>query len=207
MTQPPNNPNDPYGNDPYGTPDSGATPGGGNTGAPGQDNSQQPYPPQGYPQQSSSQQGAPAGGFGGPSAPGGPGGPSGPGGGNPSYSQQNPSPQDPAPRNRVDSKGFFAALFDFSFKSYVTIKFAAFIYALALLGLGIGWLVLLIVSFSDSALAGVMFLIFGTLLFGLYLVFIRMMLEFYIAAVRTAQNTSALQTEVESLRWDISQKK
>ena len=41
MTQPPNNPNDPYGNDPYGTPDSGATHGGGNTGAPGQDNSQQ----------------------------------------------------------------------------------------------------------------------------------------------------------------------
>lgn len=200
MTQPPNNPNDPYGNDPYGTPDGGAAPGGGNAGAPGQDN-----PQQGYPQQSAPQQGSPAsgfGGFGGPAGPGGPGGPAGP-----SYSQQNPYPQGPAPRNRVDSKGFFAALFDFSFKSYVTIKFAAFIYALALLALGIIWLVLLIGSFSQSALAGVMFLIFGTLLFGLYLVFIRMMLEFYIAAVRTAQNTSALQTEVESLRWDISQKK
>lgn len=108
-----------------------------------------------------------------------------------------------------DTTGFFKALFDFSFKSFVTIKFAAVIYAIALLLIGIGTLVGIIVAFiamTDEPLAGFFTLLLVLLLAPFYLILVRLTLELYVAMIRTAQNTAATKAELEYLRWDLSQR-
>lgn len=126
------------------------------------------------------------------------------------YPASGPSPAAPPRPNPVETKGFFGALFDFSFRSFVTIKFMSFIYVLSLLFLGVTWLFMLISSIymmaNDEALGGFALLIFGSIVAVFYLVMIRVGLEFMVAMVRTSQNTSATQAEIESLRWDLSQR-
>lgn len=131
----------------------------------------------------------------------------------PPYSQQpqgSPGgyPQ-PQAKTGPDAAGFFRALFDFSFKSFVTIKFAAVIYGIAMVLIGIFTLIGIIVAFitmTEDGLAGFLALLLVIILAPVYLVLVRLGLEFYVAMVRTAQNTSAINSEIESLRWDLSQK-
>lgn len=101
----------------------------------------------------------------------------------------------------AESKGFFGALFDLSFRSFVTIKFASFIYVLLMVVIGLAWLVLTIAGFvSENALAGVLMLVLGGIVALVYLILVRIVLEFQIAMIRTAQNTAATRQEVEALR-------
>jgi len=88
----------------------------------------------------------------------------------------------------ASAKGFFGALFDFRFEHFITPMIVKFVYVLALVALVIGWLVFLIAGFADSATAGVFVLIIGPVLLLLYLAFIRMTLEFYLAIVRMSQD-------------------
>ncbi len=62
------------------------------------------------------------------------------------------------------------------------------VYIIALALLMIGWLGFLVSSFSRSAGAGVAVLIFGPLVVLIYLAFIRMTLEFYLAVVRMSED-------------------
>ena len=113
-------------------------------------------------------------------------------------------------RGGPDAAGFFKALFDFSFKSFVTIKFAAVIYGIALLLIGIGALVGIIAGFitmTQEPLAGFAILLLVLLLSPFYLILIRLTLELYVAMIRTAQNTAATTAEVGYLRWDLSQRR
>lgn len=117
----------------------------------------------------------------------------------------------PAPQGRggPDTAGFFKALFDFSFKSFITIKFAGFIFAIGLVVIGVGTLIGLIVSFvtmTESVGGGFLMLLMVIIIAPIYLILLRVGLEFYVAMVRTAQNTSQVASELENLRWDISQK-
>lgn len=99
-----------------------------------------------------------------------------------------------------DSKGFFGALFDFNFDNFVSVKYAKFIYILAIilagLALLLGWLFPAIAMFSESAGLGLTMLLLGWIpiaVIALFqLIFIRMFLEFVIASVKTADNTSRL---------------
>lgn len=112
-------------------------------------------------------------------------------------------------RTGPDAAGFFQALFDFSFKSFVTIKFAGIIYGIALVLIGVVTLVGIILSFitmTQDGVSGFFGLVMVLILAPVYLVLFRLMLEFYVAMVRTAQNTSAINSEIENLRWDMSQK-
>ena len=105
-----------------------------------------------------------------------------------------PQGQPGGPAQRAgQEKGFFGALFDFSFKNYITIKFASVLYIAGIVLLTLGWFIITIGMFADEgALAGLGTLIFGLIVLFIYIVLFRLMLEFYVAMVRTAQNTSIL---------------
>lgn len=132
-------------------------------------------------------------------------------GGHPQQPQGTPAGY-PAPqqtRGGPDTAGFFKALFDFSFKSFITIKFAGFIFAIGLVVIGVGTLVGVISAFvamTESAGFGFLMLLLTLIIAPVYLILLRVGLEFYVGMIRTAQNTSQMSSELENLRWDISQK-
>jgi hypothetical protein len=86
------------------------------------------------------------------------------------------------------ASGFFAALFDFSFTTFITPKVVKVVYIIATALLALGFLIVLVSAFSDSAGAGVAVLIIGPIVFLLYLAFIRMSLEFMVAIVRMSED-------------------
>ena len=97
-------------------------------------------------------------------------------------------PSGPSPVESTDAAGFFRALFDFSFSSFITPKVVKFVYVLATALLVLGWLAFLITSFSDSVGAGVAVLVIGPVVLLVYLALIRMTLEFYLAIVRMSED-------------------
>jgi hypothetical protein len=107
---------------------------------------------------------------------------------------------DPADNTRGQGKGFFSALFDFSFDNFVAVKFARVIYIIAVIlaaaTLLFGWLLPSLAMFGESFFGGIALLLFAWIPVGLIalvqLVFIRVFLEFVISSVKTAENTSKL---------------
>lgn len=85
-------------------------------------------------------------------------------------------------------KGFLGALFDFSFEHFITPIIVKIVYVLALVGLVLGWLVFLVTGFAQSTGYGIAVLILGPILVILYLAFVRMTLEFYLAIVRMSED-------------------
>lgn len=163
---------------------------------------QQGYPAQGQPGQVQPGQ-----------APSGPGGQQY-GGQYSGQSYQQPYPQQyaqnqgtPTTNRSPEGKNFFAALFDFSFQSFVAVKFAKFIYAILIAFLVLGYLFIVVVSFTDSAAAGVTALLLGWIPAAIYLILIRISLEFMIALVRTSQNTAGTRSEIEALRSELKNRR
>ncbi|WP_127573050.1 DUF4282 domain-containing protein [Georgenia faecalis] len=89
-------------------------------------------------------------------------------------------------------KGFFGALFDFSFRHFVTPSFVKIIYAVAIVAIGLAWLVLVVGGFMRTPLLGVVFLVFGSIVALFYVLLVRVSLELTVATVQTAQNTAIL---------------
>lgn len=107
----------------------------------------------------------------------------------------------------AEAKGFFGALFDFSFQSYVTLKFAKLIYIILMvliaLWLIFGWLITSIMMIGEAPLIGLPLLLLGWIPAVVMLVLARVSLEFYIAMIRTAQNTAGTRQEIEALRREL----
>jgi hypothetical protein len=95
--------------------------------------------------------------------------------------------QPPAPPTQ-DGTGFFGALFDFSFNTFVTPKIVKVVYILATFALGIAYVVLVLAGFMQRAGRGIAILVLGALGVVLYLALIRMTLEFYYSIVRMSQD-------------------
>lgn len=98
-----------------------------------------------------------------------------------------------------EAKGFFAALFDFSFSSYVTKRFIKLIYVIATVLIGLGVLMFAIAAIASgdagTILAGLIF----APLFGLfYLIFTRIGLEIIVVIFGIADDTSAMRKSAES---------
>jgi len=106
--------------------------------------------------------------------------------------------------NSAEAKGFFAGLFDLSFQSFVTLKFAKFIYIIVMVVIALwalfGWLIGSIILMTQEPLMGLLGLLLGWIPMLLALIFARITLEFYVAMARTAQNTSASRVELERIR-------
>ncbi|AWB81382.1 hypothetical protein C3B44_02620 [Corynebacterium yudongzhengii] len=99
---------------------------------------------------------------------------------------------------KKDAKGFFSALFDFNFETFIALKWAKFIYilgtiAIALSTLFVGIAAWLVPVFAAGAL-GILWFLVGWIvpvIWGLLqLIGLRLLLEFVIAIVRTAESTT-----------------
>lgn len=119
--------------------------------------------------------------------------------------QQPPPPLPPQPNSGApvppwespqqagaEAQGFFRALFDFSFTQFVTLKFAKFIYVLLIVALALSWLSAIIGGFTVHPGVGIGALLLGWIPLLIALIFYRMAIEFVVATIRTAQNTSQL---------------
>jgi hypothetical protein len=104
-------------------------------------------------------------GYPGPGAPVGPGGPQG------------------------EAKGFFPALFDFSFNSFATPSVVKVLYIIGMVLLGLFYLGGIIVSFAVAGAGqGLLVLIVGGIAALFYLTLFRITLEFYYALVRMSED-------------------
>ena len=90
--------------------------------------------------------------------------------------------------NTAGQEGLFRSLFDFGFEHFITPIIVKVVYILATIGLVLGWLIFMIAGFSQSAGAGLALLVLGPIGLILYLAFIRMTLEFYLAIVRMSED-------------------
>ncbi|MFT8396505.1 DUF4282 domain-containing protein, partial [Propionibacterium sp.] len=118
----------------------------------------------------------------------------------PPYGSQQPNqPQQPASAAPLsEHKGFFKALFDLSFSHFIAIRFASVIFVIAIIVAALEWLFWIILAgvSSQSGSSGALFIIL-VILFGwipalVQIIFTRVLLEFLISSIRTAQNTSEL---------------
>lgn len=88
----------------------------------------------------------------------------------------------------LDAKGFFTALFDWRFHTFITPKIVSIVYLVGMILIGISWLGFLITAFTAEPLLGLMVLIIGPIVALVYLAFWRMTLEFYFAIVRMSDD-------------------
>lgn len=109
-----------------------------------------------------------------PGSPGQPQYPEGPGGQPPAWQPQ--------------AKGFFGALFNFSFNHFVTPSIIRVLYVLGLIGITIGYLTFVVAAFSVSIAQGLVTLLLGLIIAFIYLAFWRVMLEFFLAVVRMSED-------------------
>lgn len=86
---------------------------------------------------------------------------------------------------------FFGALFDFSFSRYITPTVVKVVYVIVVVITAIYWLGGLIASFAQDWWVGVLFLLFGWILALLYLAFVRIVLECFVALISISQKVNA----------------
>lgn len=86
------------------------------------------------------------------------------------------------------TKGFFGALFDFGFTSFVTPTIVKVVYILATILIGLGYLILLVSSLRSGAAAAIVTLIAGGLGALVYLALVRISVEFMYAIVRMSED-------------------
>lgn len=91
----------------------------------------------------------------------------------------------PPPQPATSPQSFFSSLFDVRFSSYITPKVVTVLYVLGMIGIVVGYLSYVVVSFNVSAALGFLTLLILGPIFGLLaLVWLRVTLEFYLALVR-----------------------
>ena len=110
---------------------------------------------------------------------------------------------EPLSANRIEAKGFFAALFDFSFRTFITISFAKVVYGILIVVAAAWWLIPALLMFTESPGLGFLSLLFGWIPGLLMIIVYRIFLEVTVALVRTSQNTAATRDEIELLRRDL----
>ncbi|MPZ52485.1 MAG: DUF4282 domain-containing protein [Acidimicrobiia bacterium] len=88
-----------------------------------------------------------------------------------------------------DSTSFISALFDFSFTHFITPKIVRILYILLTIAVGLGYITFVVSAFNASAGFGALaLLIIGPIGALIYLAFIRVTLEFYLAVVRMSED-------------------
>jgi len=92
----------------------------------------------------------------------------------------------------ADARGFFAALFDFSFTSFVTVKIIKVLYVLITVVVALGWLGYSAFAFKVSPGGGIIVLILGALFGIVVLAFWRLVLEAFVVVFRIAEDLRAV---------------
>ncbi|WP_231441815.1 DUF4282 domain-containing protein [Brevibacterium zhoupengii] len=123
--------------------------------------------------------------------------------------------QQPAAQQKTGgSGGFFKSLFDFRFDNFIAVRWAGFIYIIAIVVAALSWLGSIIGGIVTGAAAGsasayfgeapsfspwplLLAIIFGWIIPALWVIFVRLALELIVANVKTAENTKQI---ADSLR-------
>ncbi len=86
-----------------------------------------------------------------------------------------------------------SALFDLSFTRFITIGIIKFVYILAILGLALGWVVLVVLGFNNGGFGGgVVAIVVATVADALNLLIVRMGLELVVVIFRIGQDADRL---------------
>jgi Domain of unknown function (DUF4282) len=104
----------------------------------------------------------------------------------PGWGQQPPAGM-PSPMAPGERKGF-AALFDFSFTSFATPSLIRLLYIVGTVLIGLYYVGMVIFTFSTSAVAGLLALVFGAVVALFMMALLRVSLEFYFAVVRMSED-------------------
>jgi hypothetical protein len=86
----------------------------------------------------------------------------------------------------MEARGFFEALFDFSFSEFLTPKIIKVLYGIGLVLAAIGAVMFIIAGFHRGIGAGIVFLVLAPLVFLLYTLAARVYLEILIVIFRIA---------------------
>jgi len=89
-------------------------------------------------------------------------------------------------------KGFFASLFDFSFKEFITLKLLKILYILGILFIGLFILFLILAGFKNSKILGIFCLILSPFIFLILTINARVWIEILAVAFRIAENTKII---------------
>ncbi len=92
----------------------------------------------------------------------------------------------------------FGPLLDFSFSTFIALNIIKIIYILGLVGLAIGWLVLVVTGFTQGFLAGVGVMITASIMIPIGWIFWRVYLELIIVIFRIAENTTTITRHFEN---------
>jgi len=91
------------------------------------------------------------------------------------------------------AKGFLGALFDFSFTEFITPKLIKVLYGLSIAGAGLVALLLIGSAFRVSAAGGLLMLLIGApLLFLVWVIYTRLLLEMIIIIFRISEHTAQI---------------
>lgn len=102
--------------------------------------------------------------------------------------------------DQEDAKGLFGALFDFSFRHFITGRIIRFLYMLSVGLAGLMYLFFVIGAFQMSAGFGaVMLLIVGPLVFLLSVIYARVLLEIIMVVFRISEDTTNLSRSVAQM--------
>jgi hypothetical protein len=97
----------------------------------------------------------------------------------------------PIPMSKDDAKGFFGELFDFSFKTWVTLRVAGVLYAISVIVIAIFALVTMISLFGSGDMLMIFFALVGVPIITLLaILLVRIGFEGAIANIAIAKNTT-----------------
>lgn len=122
--------------------------------------------------------------------------------------------QQPSPTSSGEGANFFRALFDFKFDHFITVKFSSFLYIVVFVVAALIWLGQIVFAIFFGAMLGslnpfvgessfnavplVVSILFGWIPSVIALIGMRLGLEFAVATVRTAQNTTRIAGAAET---------
>lgn len=118
-----------------------------------------------------------------------------------------------AQSQRRSEPGFFRALFDFRFETFIAVRWAGIVYLLAIIVAALSWLATIITGIAAGSAAGLsaaywgeeptfnsvpllLALFFGWIVPALWVIFVRLILELIVASVKTAEHTKRLADSV-----------
>lgn len=104
------------------------------------------------------------------------------------------------PDSMLQGKGFFGSLFDFSFSSFITLRFIKIIYIIGMVVVGFLALGILFTIASRGGAGIVIGPILSAGFFLFYVIVFRLILEFIVVIFRIGENTSLMVHELQG-RW------
>ena len=92
----------------------------------------------------------------------------------------------------MEDKGFFGALFDISFSSFITPKIISVLFVIFMILSGLAALVMIITGFMGGIVNGLVAVVLSPIVVFLYILFARIWLELVVVMFKIAENTDKM---------------